>query len=185
MKKQIVLLVSLVTLMSGCSEKTEEAVKVLQDKFENKLVSAAGEGEVALGLYRNQYAVLKERLVRLKTLQKMFLEQVDFAYASNDQRRIGIYESQLMALNTKIPESEKALIEFYEIYQNQKRELFLLKDEISTYKAMGSLSDSLSVTSSYEKRAAHIKDLTNRLNEKAKRAKSLLEVNDLEETFIK
>jgi hypothetical protein len=45
--------------LSGCSEKTSVALSVMKDKAEQQLVQAAGEGEVAVELYRQQYADLK------------------------------------------------------------------------------------------------------------------------------
>ena len=70
--KQIpLLLVALFGLMS-CSEKSEEALKVMRNKAEAKLVEQAGEGEVAIALMQKQYLELKERLVRIKTLTRTF-----------------------------------------------------------------------------------------------------------------
>lgn len=170
-------------LMTGCSEKVQNAVKVLGDKTESKLVAVAGEAEVAVEFYRNQYASLKERLIRLKTLKYIFSEKLDESYASNDPRRIALYEIQIKSLNEKIPLAEKSLKEFFDIYQSQKMELKLMKDELVSYKAVGHLSDSLDVTSEYEKRATYIKELENSMKEKVNRAKSLLDVKNFEETY--
>lgn len=183
--KKIILSLAVAVGVVGCSEKTEQAMKVLHDKAEHKLIELAGEGDVAIGMYKTQYAVLKERLVKLKTLQKQFQEESEAAYASGDPRRIKLFDDRLKDFNSKIPEAEKTLQEFFEIYQHQKDEIKLLKDEVSTFRASGMLTDNLSITSEYEKRADTIKTLMNELKEKSNRAKSLLEVGQFEETYTK
>jgi predicted RNase H-like nuclease (RuvC/YqgF family) len=186
MKKPIVLISSVaLLLMTGCSEKTENAIKVMKDKAESRLVTIAGEGEVAIQMYMNQYATLKEKLVRMKTLQYLFNERLDEAYAANDSRRITLYTNHVKQLNEKVPQAEVELREFYDIFQLQKNEIRLLKDELASYKAMGNLSDSLGVTSEYEKRGTHIQELQGILKEKVQRAKSLMNVNAMEEGYTK
>lgn len=175
----------LASLLVGCSEKTTASLEVFKQRAENQLATAAGEAEVAVQLYRNQYAALKERLVRLKTMQHTFSEQLDEAYAAADQRRIELIELRLKDLNTKIPEAENNLREFYDIFQQQRKELQYLKEEVAVYQAAGSLSEDLGVTSGYEHRADTIKQLTTSLKERAKRAQSLLEVGRFEEKHIK
>lgn len=169
----------------GCTEKTQHAIGEFSVKIENKMVEIAGEGEVAISMYRAQYATLKERLVRLKTLQKQFNEELEIAYSSIDQRRIKMYEDHVKDFNTKISEAESTLEEFFNIFQRQREEIRLLKDEISTFRAAGSLTDQLSVTSEYEKRAEIIRSLIEQLKEKSNRAKSLLEVGKFEEKYTK
>lgn len=183
--KQLILITTIASLMVGCTEKTEVALKVMRDRAENKLLVAAGEGEVVIELYRVQYATFKERLVRLKTIKAVMNEELDNAYAKdNDDRRINMYTEQLVRLNAKIPMAENTLREFYEIFEQQKQEIKNIKEETATYKAMGMLSDDLSVVSEHERRADTIKMLTANLKEKAKRAKAILETNDFEEGFI-
>jgi hypothetical protein len=181
--KHFVLTVCIASLVSGCSEKTKASFEVFKQRAENQLVAAAGEAEVATELYRNQYAALKERLVRLKTTQHMLNDRLDEAYASNNQKLINVIEPTLRDINAKVPEAEKTLKEFFDIYQNQRVELQHLKEEIAIYKSAGSLSDTLSVTSDYEQRAESIKQLTDSLKKKAKRAQALLEVGKFEETY--
>lgn len=172
-------------LLTGCSEKTENAIKVFRDKSESKLVSIAGEGEVAIQMYMSQYASLKEKLVRMKTLSYLFNERLDEAYASNDPRRIALYGKHVKQLGEKIPLAEQELREFYDIFQTQKNEIRLLKDELVSYKAMGNLSDTLGITSEYEKRGAYIQELQGILKEKVQRARSLMDVGVMEESYTK
>jgi hypothetical protein len=184
MKIVIVSLFGLLLLV-GCTEKAGVALQVLRDKAENKLVEAAGEGEVAIELYRSQYAALKEKLVCIKTLQKQYQEEVDNAYATADPRRRKLYEGHLKDLNAKAGEAERGLQEFFAIYQHQREEIRLVKDEIASFRTAGALSDTLGVTSTFEKRAEDIRGLMAQLKEKANRARSLLEVNVFEETYTK
>ena len=121
--------------------------------------------------------------MRAKTLHHVLSDELDAAYASGNQRRINLIEGRLKDLNAKIPEAEKTLKDFYDIVQNQRQELQYLKEETAIYKSTGMLSNSLSVTSDYERRADNIKQLTNTLKEQAKRAQSLLEVGKFEETY--
>lgn len=181
--KHLILTTCAASLLVGCSEKTTASFTVFKERAENRLVAAAGEAEVAIELYRNQYATLKERLVRAKTLQHVLSDELDQAYASNNQRRITLIEHRLKDINAKVPEAEKALKDFYDIFQTQRAELQHIKEEISIYKSAGMLNDTLSVTSDYERRAESIKQLTSTLKERAKRAQSLLEVGKFEETY--
>lgn len=181
--KHLILATCAATLLVSCSEKTAASLDVLREKAENRLVAAAGEAEVATQLYRNQYAALKERLVRAKTIHHVLSDELDQAYATNNHRRITLIEGRLKDLNQKIPEAENNLREFYDIFQNQRMELQHLKEEIAIYKSAGSLSDTFSVTSDYERRADTIKQLTVTLKERAKRAQALLEVGKFEETY--
>jgi hypothetical protein len=171
-------------LMTGCSEQVSASFKVLKDKSEKGLVSAAGEAEVAIELYKNQYGVLKERLIRLKTLQKIYSEKLDECYASNNPRQISLYESQLKALNQKVPEAENSLKEFYTIYQTQKQELSLIKESIATHQTMGFAIAPNDLVEDASGRAEQIRALTFRLKERAKRAEALVEVHQSEENFI-
>ena len=186
MKTLIVLVVSAgVVLYLSFSEKGSTAVKVIKDKSESRLVSIAGEGEVAIQMYMNQYATLKEKLVRMKTLQYLFNERLDEAYASNDSRRINLYSIHLKQLNERVPQAENGLKEFFDIFQIQKNEIRLLKDELVSYKAMGNLADNLSITSEYERRGAYIQELQGVMKERVQRARSLMDVGSFEETYTK
>lgn len=183
MKQAITVLIG-AALLTGCSEETTAAVKVLKKKSERQIVAAAGEAEVALELFKNQYASIKEKLIRLKTLHKLYDEKLDEAYAAKDVRKIHLYENQIKILNQKIPEAEGFLKDFYAIYQNQKQELYLLKEDTAIHQTMGSAVSPVAVYNEAEHRAEKIKELTDRLRERSKRAQSLVEVNQLEETFI-
>lgn len=186
MKKYNLALLSVAALsLTSCTEKMNTAFKVMHDKAEDRIIKQVGEGEIAIELYRTQYATLKERLVKMKTLRGLFTEQMDQFFANNDERRAKLYGEKIVYLDKKIPEAEQALKEFFEIYQTQKNEIKYIKDEIATFKSTAILNDDLKTTSDYEKRAESIKSLVGELKTRAKRAEALLEVGKFEETYTK
>ncbi len=72
-------------LFPSCSEKSRAAAKVLHDKAEDRLVAAAGEGDVALELMKNQYTALTERLVKIKTLKRTMTRRAAEAEATAER----------------------------------------------------------------------------------------------------
>lgn len=183
MKTISILSVSAAVLLVGCTEKTEVALKVTRDKVENRLVGFAGEVEVIEELGLNQYAALKERLVRLKTTQKLLLDKIDTAIAKGDFASQERYISQVKVLNEKIPFAEAALHDYYESFQVQRNYLKSLRDEAASYQTIGMLSENADVQSDYNKRRDLILKMTENMKSKAKRAQTLLEVNSFEETY--
>jgi hypothetical protein len=158
---------------------------VMRDRAESRLLVLAGEGEVAVELYRQQYADLKERLVRLKTILSQHRDSLEQAYASDDARRIKLYSDLVAQLAEKIPLAEAALLEGYLVCSTQREEIRRIKDEIASVRATGMLSDKLDIESDFQRRADLIRELTESLRNKLRRAQSLLEVNKTQETFSK
>ncbi len=158
---------------------------VMRDRAESRLLVLAGEGEVAIELYRQQYADLKERLVRLKTILSQHRDSLEQAYASDDARRIKLYSDLVAQLSEKIPLAEAALREGYVVFETQREEIRRIKDEIASVRATGMLSDKLDIESDFQRRADLIRELTESLRNKLRRAQSLLEVNNTQETFSK
>ena len=158
---------------------------VMRDRAESRLLALAGEGEVAVELYRQQYADLKERLVRLKTILSQHRDSLEQAYASDDARRIKIYSELVAQLSEKVPLAEAALREGFVVFETQREEIRRIKDEIASVRATGMLSDKLDIESDFQKRADLIRELTESLRNKLRRAQSLLEVNKTQETFSK
>jgi hypothetical protein len=169
----------------GCTEKTSVAMTVMRDRAESRLLALAGEGEAAVELHRQQYADLKERLVRLKTILSQHRDSLEQAYASDDARRIKIYSELVAQLSEKVPLAEAALREGYVVFETQREEIRRIKDEIASVRATGMLSDKLDIESDFQKRADLIRELTESLRNKLRRAQSLLEVNKTQETFSK
>jgi murein L,D-transpeptidase YcbB/YkuD len=184
-------------LCCGCSEKAQKATEVIKEQSEDKLVQIAGEGEVALKLSQQQYADLKEKLVRIKTLQTTMGRQMNEANADSQRlrqegktaqadanaQRAATYAKNLKFLNEREPAAEAALRDYAAVYEDQKEQIKLLKTEVEVYKASGSLTDKLTVDSPLTRRAETIQELTDKLREQGARAKALFEVGQLEETL--
>jgi hypothetical protein len=173
----------LLTLLTGCTEKAGLAISVVRDKAEARLLALAGEGEVAIELHRRQYAALKERLVQLKTILAQHQDSLEQAYASDDARRIQIYTTLVAQLGEKIPAAESALREGYSAFEAQRQEIRRIKEEIGGVRSTAMQSETLDLESDFQKRAALIRDLTESLRTKLRRAQALLEVNKTEENF--
>lgn len=188
------LLAALALTLFSCSEKSRAAVKVLNDRAEDQLVAAAGEGEVALQLMKRQYAAQKERLVRIKTLQRSMerraieseavatrLEAEGKGDLAGRQRTIaGRYRSNLEALAANEIEGEEALKSFAVDYETFKMEISLLNEEIEAARAMGGLSDDLGTANPLADRMEAVNDLKETLQTKLDRANALLEVDAFE-----
>ena len=86
-------------------------------------------------------------------------------------------------LGEKIPAAESALREGYAAFEAQRQEIRRIKEELAGVRAIGMLSDTLDLESDFQKRAALIRDLTESLRTKLRRAQALLEVHKTEETF--
>lgn len=187
------LVVSPLTLMS-CSEKSRAAMKVLNEKAEDQLVAVAGEGEVALELMKNQYSALKERLVKIKTLKRSMERRAEECEATakrldaegkgslaDRQRSLADrYKANVEKLGVSEIKSEEALKSFAADYKEFKMEVSILKEEIESAKAMGGLSDDLSIDSPLNTRMETVQDLKGKLQAKLDRAEALMEVNELE-----
>lgn len=192
----IAILLSLFTSLAlpSCSEKSRAAAKVLHDKAEDQLVAVAGEGEVALELMKNQYAALKERLVKIKTLKRTMERRVEETEATakrldaegkssmaDRQRSLATrYKANIEKLRVNEIKSEEALKSFAADYKDFKQEVSILKEEIESAKAMGGLSDDLATDSPLNTRMETVQNLKGKLQSQLDRADSLMEVNELE-----
>ena len=174
-----------VLLLAGCTDKTNVAMTVMRDRAESRLLALAGEGEVAIELHRQQYAELKERLVRLKTLLYQHRDSLEQAYASDDTKRIQTYSDLVTQLAERLPPAEAALREGHLAFEAQREEIRRIKDEIASVRATGMLTENLDVESDFQRRAVLIRELTESLRNKLRRAQSLLEVNRTQETLSK
>jgi hypothetical protein len=133
----------------------------------------------------DQYAELKERLVRMKTLRAIFSERMDQLIAEKDAPRAKLYGERIVYLDSKIPAAEADLREMFELHQRQKAEVRYWNDEAAAFTATGMLAESLALNSAHRRRAESIQALTQQLRATAKRAQSLMEVNQWEETLAK
>lgn len=180
-------------VLPSCSEKGRAAAKALHAKAEDQLVAVAGEGEVALELMKNQYGAHTERLVKIKTLKRSMERRVEESEAAakrldaegkgsmaERQREVATrYKANVEKLRVNEIKSEEALRSFAADYKEFKQEISILKEEIESAKAMGGLSDDLSIDSPLNTRMETVQDLKGKLQAQLDRADSLMEVNEL------
>ena len=192
--KQIALLLGLSLMLISCSEKGEEALKVMMSKAEGKLVEQAGEDEVAIALMQKQYLDLKEQLVRIKTLRRTFERRAaeldarnsDLAaegkveMAERQKRMAESYRNKEKLLEQKEGAAIEELKNFAVVYEEAKADIQMLKEEIEMVKSMGGLDDSLGVETPLSKRMDTVKELTEKMREKLDRAEALLDVAEIE-----
>ena len=167
----------------SCTEKTDVALTVFRDKQENKMLKAVGEGEAAIELLKRQYGVLKENLVRLKTIESHLSQEADYAMINNNTAKAHIIESKMSDLHSRILKAEKELQDFYFLYEHKKDEIRNLKDELNINIALAKTTPDLPSISNYEKRIESINDLVSSLREKVKRSEAILNVGTLESNF--
>jgi hypothetical protein len=192
--KQIALLLVSSLMLISCSEKGEEAIKVMKNKAEEKLVEQAGEGEVAIALMQKQYLELKERIVRIKTLTRTFerraaeLDARSSELAAEGKVEMGerqkrmaeSYRQKKTLLEQKEGPAIEELKNFAVVYEEAKADIQMLKEELEMAKSMGGLSDGLGVENPLSKRMATVKELTEKMRQKLDRAEALLDVGEIE-----
>lgn len=192
--KQIGLLLASSLVLISCSEKGEEAIKVLKSKAEEKLVEQAGEDEVAIAMMQKQYFELKERLVRIKTLARTFerraaeldarsgelAAQGKVEMAERQKRMAESYRQKKTLLDQKEAPALEELKNFAVVYEEARADIQMLKEELEMTKSMGGLDDSLGVGSPLSKRMDTVKELTEKMRQKLDRAEALLDIGEIE-----
>lgn len=184
MKKILICSVLVGATLISCTEKTDVALTVFRDKQEDKLLQQVGEGEAAIEFYRRQYGVLKERLVRLRTMEILFQKQADQAAADDKNTRTFFLDQKLAMLRDRIPVAEKELNDFYFLLEKKREEIRLIKDETYINTAMAKTTLDLPTASAYEKRKETIDNLVESLKEKASRSEALLKIALNEEKLL-
>jgi hypothetical protein len=193
----LLLTMSFTLMLASCSEDAEKAAEVIKEKMEKKLVAAAGEGEVAMKLLRQQYADLKEQFVRVKTLKTGFERQAGEAKATAESqrkagkeaeatindRRAQMYTEKLDFLKTREGEAEAALREFAAVYEEQKANIELMQEEVEMYRTSAGIMDDSAIDSKISLRLESITGLKKSLQQKADRAKAIFDVGAVEKSF--
>jgi hypothetical protein len=100
-------------------------------------------------------------------------------------KRIQTYSDLVTQLAERIPPAEAALREGHLAFEAQREEIRRIKDEIASVRATGMLTENLDVESDFQRRAVLIRELTESLRNKLRRAQSLLEVNRTQEALSK
>lgn len=179
------------------SEVGKAAADAIREKEEKKLVARAGEGAVALQLARKQYAELKERLVRIKTLRQGFERDLKSSQAKSEEslkagkadiaemysKKSEMRRQMISVMSEREPQAEKALQDYAIEYEKLKVEVELLQDEIAMHNAATGILDSKGPDNPLKKRLDHIDELKKELGRCADRAKSLYDVSQIEEKF--
>jgi hypothetical protein len=192
--KLIALLLGSSLVLISCSEKGEEALKVIKSKAEEKMVEQAGEGEVAIALMQKQYLELKERLVRIKTLMRTFerraaeldarsselAAQGKVEMSERQKRMAESYRQKKVLLEQKEGPAIEELKNFAVVYEEARADIQMLKEEIEMAKSMGGLDDSLGAENPLSKRMDTVKELTEKMRQKLDRAEALLDVGEIE-----
>jgi hypothetical protein len=180
--------------LPSCSEKARVSARVIKEKAEDKLVEQAGEAEVAIGLMQNQYAELKERLVRIKTLIRSFERRATeldaragelaasgkAEQAERQKRMAESYRQKRERLLEKDAEVTEELKNFAVLYEETKADLMMLKEEIEMAKSVGGLDPDLGIESPLVTRMSEVRKLTEKLRVNLDRAESLIEIGDIE-----
>lgn len=181
------------------SELGTAAARAMRDKVERNLVKEAGEAAVMLQLARNQYADLKERLVRLKTLISTYKREISSAdvgaksaeingqveMAAMHRQKGEVRKRMLAFLAEREPEAEASLKAFYLEYEKLKIQIDMLSDEVAVYQSSAGILDNNTPESPLRVRLDNIEGLRRSLQQQADRAKSLFDVANIEQKFSK
>lgn len=168
------------------SEQTAASVQVLREKSEAKLADTAGTGDVALRMHKEQFAALKEQLVKIKSLRIGNQRRtVSTVAASKEARSKGqeeladrlleqarLYEQQVAALSAKESAASQTLMDYGKLYEAKCAVIRLKQDEIASLNASTAISNQGPISDRLEV----IRQLEEQLQKQADRAKAAMEV---------
>jgi len=180
---------------SSCSEKSRASIRALHNQAEDELASFAGEGRVAMELMKNEYQYCKERLVTIKTQKRSYErragEREALAKQMNQegkpekaavQRELAATDrTRVELLSRKELAATEALKSFAAEYKAFEERITTIEEELESEKAIGGLGDNLGVDNPSKARMETIGDMEKKLKEKLDRAKSIVEVQEIEE----
>ena len=179
------------------SEVGKAAAQAIREKQEKDLVKEAGEAAVILQLARQQYADLKERLVRVKTLKTGFERDLKSTQAKLEEARTAgkaeiasmyaqkVDQRQRMVafMAEREPQAEQALKDYAVEYEKIKVEVELLQDDVTAFNAATGVLDASGPSNPLRQRLDSIDELKQAMTKHADRAKSLFDVSEIEEKF--
>jgi hypothetical protein len=179
------------------SEMGKAAAQAIREKVERNLVKEAGEANVMLQLARTQYADLKERLVRIKSLIHTYEREIQSSDAKTqdaqkdgqldvaemNRQKTELRKKMLAFLREREPEAEASLKAFNLEYEKLKMQIDLLQDEVAVYQAAAGITDRKGPDNPLRKRLDTIEELRQSLARQADRAKSLFDVSEIEQKF--
>lgn len=179
------------------SELGKAAAQAIRENQERDLVKEAGEAAVIMQLARQQYADLKERLVRIKTLKTGFERDLKTTQVKVDEARkagkaeIADMYSQKVAQRQRMvafmterePLAEQALKDYALEYEKIKVEVELLQDDVNAFNAATGILDASGPSDPLRQRLDTIGELKQAMTKHADRAKSLFDVSEIEDKF--
>lgn len=179
------------------SELGKAAAQAIRENQERDLVKEAGEAAVILQLARQQYADLKERLVRIKTLKTGFERdlkttqgKVDEASKAGKAEIADMYSQKLAQrqrmvafMTEREPLAEQALKDYALEYEKIKVEVELLQDDVNAFSAATGILDATGPSNPLRQRLDTIGELKQAMTKHADRAKSLFDVSEIEDKF--
>ena len=180
---------------SSCSEKSRASVRALHNQAEDELASFAGEGRVAMELMKSEYQYCKERLVTIKTQKRSYerragerealakqMDQEGKPEKAAVQRELAATDrTRVEMLSRKDLAATEALKSFAAEYQAFEERITMIEEELESDKAIGGLGDNLGVDNPSKARMETVGDMEKKLKEKLDRAKSIIEVHEIEE----
>lgn len=179
------------------SELGKAAAQAIRENQERDLVKEAGEAAVILQLARQQYADLKERLVRIKTLKTGFERDLKTTQVKVDEARkagkaeIADMYSQKVAQRQRMvafmterePLAEQALKDYALEYEKINVEVELLQDDVDAFSAATGILNANGPSNPLRERLDTIGALKQAMTKHADRAKSLFDVSEIEDKF--
>lgn len=185
-----VLCAILVCVLPSCNEQEKATAQVMRNKTIDALVEHVGKADVALELYKRELRQRKENWIRLKqlsiTYERRAREAAEAAqtYRAEGKDKLAVMkeqESQKFASRVEMFKSREAKVEesfrTFQVNLEEKRvALQILKDEVASLKAMGSLSDDL-VTDESAERLAQAQELEESIKQDIDRAQAAIDVN--------
>ena len=174
-------------------------LRVGVEEVQRKLTELVGKDKVAIKLMEDALVDRKDRLVRIKTIKNTLTRRADelettagqfdkegkAEMAKQTREAATDYRTRLIALGTQETEATASLKKCSEDYEKFKLEIDSITEKIAVEKAVGGLSDDLSVGSPMATKLEAAKSLKADLLLELDRAKALTEVNKLEAGLTK
>jgi hypothetical protein len=171
---------------SSCSEKSRASIRALHNQAED---------ELAMELMKKEYQSCKERLVTIKTQKRSYerragerealarqMDQEGKPEKAAVQRELAATDrTRVEMLSRKELAATEALKSFAAEYKAFEERITTIEEELESEKAIGGLGDNLGVDNPSKARMETIGDMEKKLKEKLDRAKSIVEVQEIEE----
>ena len=168
---------------SSCTEKSRASIRALHNKAEDQLASAAGEGRVAMELMKKEYQKrsYERRVGEREALARQLAQDGQPEKAASQSELAATDRTRVEMLSRKELAATEALKSFAAEYKAFEERITTIEEELESEKAIGGLGDNLGVDNPSKARMETIGDMEKKLKEKLDRAKSIVEVQEIEE----